>query len=129
LNQTSILIGSQLGVMVLTTIVGATALSTYRESLEGLGASRVEAAAREFERLLRAIDTPDFAPIAGALDPAAIARYASSFTSGVAAGLAAAGLLALAAALVTWLGMRAEEPLSSRYDYLEERSRSDAAHG
>jgi len=126
LNQTSILIGSQLGVMVLTTVVGATALSTYRASLEGLEPEAVAAAARDFERLLRAIDTPDFAPIAGALDPASIERYSSSFTTGVATGLVAAGLLALVAAMVTWLGMRSDEPLSSRYDYLEERSRPDA---
>ncbi len=126
LNQTSILIGSQLGVMVLTTVVGSTALSTYRASREGVA---VEAAVRDFERLLRAIDTPDFAPIAGALDPASIERYASSFTAGVAAGLVAAGLLALAAAVVTWLGMRGNEPLSSRFDYLEERSGDNASLG
>ena len=122
LNQTSILIGSQLGVMVLTTVIGATALSTYRTNLDGLGEAEAAARAQEFERLLRAIDTPDFAPMAAHLDLDAIERYASAFTAGVATGLVTAGLLALTVAAVTWLGMRGDAPLSSRYDYLEERS-------
>lgn len=108
--------------MVLTIVVGATALATYRAGADGLDPALVETGAEELERVLRAIDTPDFAPLVVGLTPDAIERYSAAFRAGAEAGLVAAGLLALAGAVITWLGMRGDEPLSSRYDYLEERT-------
>jgi MFS transporter, DHA2 family, multidrug resistance protein len=120
LNQTSILVGAQLGVLVLTTVVGRTALSAYRASVETADPAAVEAAVSAFERLLRAIETPEFAPIVASLSPDQIERYSAAFASGIGSGLLAAGLLALAGAAVTWFGMSLDDPLMLRWGYRDE---------
>ena len=120
LNQVSILVGSQLGILVLTTVVGRAALSEFRASVETTNPTAAEAVVSTFETLLRAIETPEFAPIVATLSPELIERYGAAFASGIASGLLAAGLLALAGAVVTWFGMSLDDPLMLRWDYRDE---------
>ena len=121
LNQVSIIIGSQLGIVLMSSIVVRAALSTFRDSVATLPPGAAAVAVDQFEQFLRAIGTSEFAPLLADLDPATIASYGPVYASAVSFGLVVVGLVGLAGAVVCWFGVGPGGPLISRWEYREER--------
>jgi MFS family permease len=121
LNQVSIIIGSQLGIVLMSSIVVRAALSTFRDSVATMPPGAAAVAVDQFEQFLRAIGTSEFAPLLADLDPATIASYGPVYASAVSFGLVVVGLVGLAGAVVCWFGVGPGGPLISRWEYREER--------
>ncbi len=121
LNQTSILVGTQLGILTATTVAAQVAGDTFRASLAGRAPADVAAAMDGFGSFLAAVGTSQFRDVLGSFEGGVAVDYAAAYAAGVSASMALVGIVALAGAVVTWLALGSGGPLTSVYDHRDER--------
>jgi MFS family permease len=128
INETSVGLGSRIGVIFAITVVATTALDSARSKAAG----RPDAAelVEEFRHALEAVGTPRFREIIGvALDGADTLKrqaYASAYIDGVELALIASGVVGILGAVLAWFLLGKRDPLHTVFDMQDERD-SDPA--
>jgi MFS transporter, DHA2 family, multidrug resistance protein len=122
LNETSITVGSRIGIVFVTAIVAQTALDAYAASVAGLSAADAERAIAMFRDALVAVGTPAFNQVIATVSAADIAPYVEAYASGVHAALAFCGLVALLGGAISWGLLGRREALQTVYDHHDERA-------
>ena len=120
LNQTSITVGTQLGLVVVTSVVAQVAIDTFGRSVAtALTPAEQPAAVAKFTDLLNAIGTSSFGTLVGDASPRGLAAAGSAYAAGVSASMAIAGAAALAGAVVCWFGIGRRARLISIFDHAD----------
>jgi hypothetical protein len=122
LNETSILIGSRIGIVLVTAVVAQTALGAYADSVAGLPAAEAERAVAAFRDVLVAVGTPAFNQVVAGLDPADVAPYVDAYVSGLHAALTLCGLVAVVGGGVAGALIGRGRALTTVYDHVDERA-------
>jgi MFS transporter, DHA2 family, methylenomycin A resistance protein len=126
LNQTSIVMGSQLGILIASSIVGVTTLAAFEASASRLQPAELQASLAQLSELMQAIGTTYFAPLVTEVAEALRVEYRAAFGAGIIAAFLASGTLSLIGAVISFLGIPRAEPLVLRWHYREERPERDA---
>jgi hypothetical protein len=126
LNEASVLVGSRIGLAVLTALITERALAIYAGTLGNVDPGPRDAAVATFRDVLVAVGTPGFAGVAGSVSPTDVAAYIGAVVEAYRLSLVGTGLLALAAAPIAWIALGARDPLSTVWDHLDERGEAVA---
>jgi hypothetical protein len=103
LNQTSITVGTQLGLVVVTSVVAKVAIDSFsRSAATALAPADQPAAIAKFTDLLNAIGTSSFGTLVGDASPRGLEAAGTAYAAGVSASMAIAGVAAL---IVCWFGI------------------------
>jgi len=119
LNQTSLVVGGQLGVAGITALVGSAAVTAFAAALPG--GVDPGGAVDGFRSFMLAIGTSEFGEIVSGLSTTDIAQYGGAFAAGVQAALTFVGFGALIAAAICWVAMGGPAPVNSIWELREER--------
>lgn len=122
LNETSIGVGSRIGIVLVTAVVAQVALDAYASTVAGLPAADAERAVATFREVLVAVGTPAFNEVVAGLSPADVAPYVDAYMAGLHAALALCGLVAVVGGALAWLLIGRREALTTVYDLQEERA-------
>jgi MFS family permease len=124
LNEGSLALGVRAGLVLSTTMIAALALDQYAETLAGATNAVIDAALAGFSEVLAAIGLPAYALLISELDPADAFAYGNSYILAVRTVFVSVGVLTLVAAAGTWFLVGRRDPLSTVWDYRDERSTS-----
>ena len=127
LNEASLLVGSRIGLAVLTAIITERALAIYAGSLGSIDPGARDAAVAAFRNVLVAIGTPSISQVAASVTAADVAAFASAFVSAFRESLAGTGVLALVSAPLAWIALGARDPLTTQWEHLDERAEAATA--
>jgi MFS family permease len=121
LNETSLLVGSRIGIVLVTAVVAQTALDAYATSVSGLPAGEAERAIATFRDVLVAVGTPAFNQVVAGLDPANVAPYLDAYLAGLHAALTLCGLVAVVGGTLAFALIGRGSALTTVYDHADER--------
>ncbi len=119
LNQTSLVVGTQVGVAGVTALVGAAAIASYTASLPT--GTDVASFVEVFHSFLLAIGTSEFGQIVGGLSTSTSAAYGAAFTAGVQSAMTAIGIASIVVAVICWLALAGSSTVNSIWDLRDER--------
>ena len=122
LNQTSILVGTQLGILVATTTTAEVATATFQATLSGRSSADASSALDGFRAFLSAVGTSQFQDVLGSFQGGVASDYATAYASGIAASMTLVGVVAVLGAAATWFALGSSGPLTSIYEHRDERS-------
>jgi MFS family permease len=122
LNETSLAVGSRIGIVLVTAVVAQTAIDAYATSVAGLPAAAAAEAVARFRDVLVAVGTPAFSQIAAALSTADIRPYTDAYLAGVQAALELCGLVAVIGGMAATLLIGRRDALTTVYDHYDERT-------
>lgn len=123
LNQTSITVGTQLGLVIVTSVVAQVAIDTFGRSVaRALAPADQPAAIAKFTDLLNAIGTSSFGTLVGDASQKGLQAAGSAYAAGVSASMAIAGAAALIGAVVCWFGIGQRARLVTVFDHRDERN-------
>lgn len=119
LNETSVSLGSKVGIIVSTTVLTGVALDSLRQSVQGIsdGAAIVD---RFYETLL-ALGTPSFGELVGGASLAQHAANRLAYVDGVQAALVVSGIVAIGGAILAGILIGREQPLGTVFEMKDER--------
>ena len=126
LNQTSIVIGSQLGILIASSIVGVTTLAAFEAGAGELPPAELQASLAQLTELLQAIGTAYFTPLVAEVSAGLRGEYQAAFGVGITLAFVASGGLALLGAVISFLGIPRGKPLALLWHYREEGDERDA---
>jgi MFS family permease len=121
LNQTSLLVGSQLGVAVVTTLITVFATNEMHDQVASLPAPQQADLLAQFTTFFQALGTATFGAIVDTLDAATVAQFGAAYAAGLASAVAIMGTVTVIAAVVSWLGMGRSEAVVSVWEHRDER--------
>jgi hypothetical protein len=122
LNESSIAVGTRVGIVLVTVIVAETALATYAASVVALPADEAQRAVSSFQDLLIAVGTPAFSQVASAVNEADVRPYLDAYLSGLRAAFAFGGLVAVIGGAIAWLALGRRDPLATVWEHRDERA-------
>jgi MFS family permease len=122
LNETSIGVGSRIGIVLVTAVVAQTALDAFASSVAALPAADAESAIAAFREVLVAIGTPAFNQVVAGLSVADVAPYVDAYMAGLHAALGLCGLVAVVGGALAWALIGRRDALTTVYDLHEERA-------
>ena len=121
LNQTSITVGTELGLVIVTSVVARVAIDTFGRSIATAVAPADQAAAMaKFTDLLNAIGTSSFGTLVGDASQKGLEAAGSAYAAGVSASMAIAGATALFGAVVCWFGIGQRARLIAVYEHADQ---------
>jgi hypothetical protein len=129
LNEASVLVGSRIGLAVLTSVITQRALDIYGGSITGLDPAQQTSLLASFRDVLAAIGLPGVDQVLGTVSPTDLAAYASAAVQAYQQSLVGTGVLALVAAPIAWIALGPRDPLATVYDHREERIEPAASAG
>ena len=137
LNEASLAVGNRIGIVLVTAIVAAVALSTYDASVAGLPTAAAGEARQRFADVLYAVGTPSFPALARAIQPDLVTGYLDAYVAGVRTALLLGGAAAVLGGVVAWFGLgrrdplatRGSDPMASVYEHRDERVAVEAVSG
>jgi len=121
LNQTSLLVGSQLGVAVVTTLVATFSTQHLHDQLASTPSAQQTSTLADFATYLQAVGTATFGSVIDSLDPALTAQFGAAYGAGLAAAIAIMGGVTVIGAVIAWLGMGRSEAVVSVWEHRDER--------
>jgi MFS family permease len=121
LNESSMAVGSRLGIVLVTAVVAQVAISNYSGSVAGLPAADAESAIAAFRTVLVAVGTPNFTHVAAAVGSADVQPYLAAYTAGIDAAFAFCGVVGIVGGVIALLAFGAEDPLKTVWEYRDER--------
>ena len=121
LNQTSLLVGSQLGVAVVTTLITVFSTNQMHLQVAALPPAQQTDTLAQFATFLQALGTSSFGVVMDAFDSALVAQFGQAYAAGIAAAIAIMGTVTVIAAVVAWLGMGRSEAVVSVWEHRDER--------
>jgi MFS family permease len=122
LNETSVSVGSRLGIVLVTAVVAQTALSAFSSSVAGLPAAEAQAAIAQFQQVLVAVNTPSFNQVVAGLQGVDVTPYLDAYLAGIHLALGLCGLVAVVGGAVAWALIGRRDALTTVYDHSEERT-------
>jgi DHA2 family methylenomycin A resistance protein-like MFS transporter len=122
LNETSITVGSRIGIVLVTAVVAQTALDAYATSVAGLPVAEAERALAAFREVLVAVNTPAFNQVVAGLQGVDVAPYLDAYLAGLHAALWLCGLVAVVGGAVAWALVGRRDALTTVYDHVDERT-------
>ncbi len=122
LNQTSLLVGSQLGVAVVTTLTALFATDELRNLIASSPTTDQTTTLAGFTSYLQAVGTSTFGGVVDTLDTAQVAQFSAAYGAGLAAAIAIMGGVTIIASIVAWLGMGRSEAVVSVWEHRDERT-------
>ena len=122
LNQTSLVVGGQIGVSLVTTLVTTAAVASFTERAQSTPGVDVASEVSGFKSFLDAISTAQFGDVIAELPHATKVDFAVSYAAGVGSAMTTIGLIALAGAVVVWFAMGPKAPLTSVWEHRDERA-------
>jgi MFS family permease len=126
LNESSISVGTRIGIVLVTALVAEQALATYTASVAGLPLDEAQRGISTFRDLLTAIGTPSFSQVASAIGPADIQPYVEAYAAGVRVAYALGGLVAVIGGVVAWIALGRRDPLTTVWEHADERESTPA---
>ncbi len=120
-NETSIAIGSRIGVITVTAVVARVAVETYAASLRGLPTADAAKAVADFQQIVVTVGSSAFHGQLTGIDPATLSSYGVAYAAGVATALRLIGLLAIGSSVLAWFGLGRRAPLTSVWEHRDER--------
>ena len=124
LNETSIAVGSRIGIVLVTAVVAQTAIGAFTASVAGLPAAEAEAAIARFREILVAVNTPAFNQVVAGLAGMDVTPYLDAYLAGLHAALDLCGLVAIVGGAVAWALLGRRDALTTVYDHVDERTAS-----
>jgi MFS transporter, DHA2 family, methylenomycin A resistance protein len=121
LNQTSLLIGSQLGVAVVTTLVATFSTQELHNQLASTSSADQATTLADFATYLQAVGTSTFGSVIDSLDPALTAQFGAAYGAGLAVAIAFMGGVTMVGAVIAWLGMGRSDAVVSVWEHRDER--------
>lgn len=121
LNQSSLMVGGQIGVAAVTAIVSDAALTAFSRSPDATTASDPASVTAAFKQFLDAIGTTTMGEAISSLEGALRSGYAAAYASGVSQALATVGTASLVVAAICWFAMGHRAPLTSVWEHRDER--------
>jgi hypothetical protein len=121
LNESSIVVGTRVGIVLVTVIVAETALASYAASVVALPADEAQRAISSFRDVLIAVGTPAFGQVASAVSEADVRPYLDAYLAGVHAAFAFGGLVAVSGGAIAWLALGRRDPLATVWEHRDER--------
>ena len=122
LNETSVSVGSRIGIVLVTAVVSQAAISAYASSVAGLPAADAEAAIAQFRAILVAVNTPSFNQVVAGLAGVDVTPYLDAYLVGVHLALVLCGLVAVVGGAAAWALIGRRDALTTVYDHAEERA-------
>ena len=122
LNESSILVGSRIGIVFVTAIVAQVALSTYSASLAGLPAADAADAVAAFRTVLLAVGTPSFNQVATTIGSADIRPYLEAYASGLSYAFFVCGVVGVIGGVIALLAFGHQDPLKTVWENRDERA-------
>ena len=126
LNQTSLLVGSQLGVVVVTTLIGVFSTRQLESQITSSTAADHDATLSQFSSFLQAIGTSSFGAFVEDISSTTASLFADAFGVGLAVAVAIMGAVTVLASVLAWLGMGRSEAVVSVWEHRDERPGSVA---
>jgi hypothetical protein len=127
LNESSIAVGSRIGIVLVSAIVAQVALSTYTDSVAGLPAGDATAAIAAFRTVLVAVGTPSFTQVAATVASADIRPYLEAYTAGLNFAFLFCGVVGVVGGIIALLALGRQDPLKTVWDSQDERASTDVA--
>lgn len=121
LNQSSLMVGAQIGVAAVTAIVSDAAVAAFARSTQASGGDQANALAG-FRAFVDAVGTSTMGEAIANLGDALRVGYADAYAAGVSQALAMVGTVSLLAAAVCWFAMGERAPLTSVWEHRDERT-------
>ena len=121
LNQTSLLVGSNLGVAVVTTLIAVFATNDMHHQLASMPPAQQTETLSQFADYLLAVGTSTFGSVVDDMNSALAAQFGAAFGNGVAAAIAVMGGITVVASVIAWLGMGRSEAVVSVWEHRDER--------
>jgi hypothetical protein len=122
LNQTSITVGTELGLVIVTSVVAQVAIATFSGSIATEAPSDQAAMMTKFMEVLNAIGTSGFGTLVAGISEEGLTVGGGAYAAGVSASMAIAGAAALIGSVVCWFGIGRRDRLVAVYDLRDERS-------
>jgi MFS family permease len=126
LNETSIAVGSRIGIVLVTAIVAQASLDAYAASVASLPTADAERALGMFRDVLVAVGTPSWNQVASGIAAADIQPYVAAYAAGVHSALAFCGLVAVVGGALAWAMLGSRDALQTVYDHHDERAATTA---
>lgn len=120
LNESSVAVGSRIGIVIVSGIVAQVAISTYTSSVAGQPGA--DAAIAAFHTVLVAIGTPAFAQIATTIGAADIRPYVDAYTAGVVYAFVVCGVVGVIGGIIALVAFGRQDPLGTVWDNRDERT-------
>lgn len=120
LNQSSLMLGGQIGVAAVTAMVGGAALQSFTRTAQATGGD-VDTAVSGFKGFIDAVGTSTMGQTIAGLSDTLKDGYGAAYAAGVSQALATVGVAALIGGLVCWLLMGSSVPLTSVWEHRDER--------
>ena len=122
LNESSVAVGSRIGIVVVSAIVAQFAIGSYSASVAGLPPADAAAAIAAFRNVLVAVGTPSFSHVATTVGPADIRPYLDAYTAGLNVAFLFCGLVGVIGGAVALLAFGPQDPLKTVWDNQDERA-------
>jgi hypothetical protein len=122
LNETSVSVGSRIGIVLVTAVVAQTAISAFSSSVAGLPAGEAQAAIAQFQAVLVAVNTPSFNQVVAGLSGVDVTPYLDAYLVGIHLALGLCGLVAVVGGAAAWALIGRRDALTTVYDHSEERT-------
>ena len=121
LNESSMTVGSRLGIVLVSAVVAQVALAHYSTSVIGLPAADAATAIEAFRTVLVAVGTPSFTAVASAVSAADVRPYLDAYTAGVDAAFIVCGVVGVVGGAIALVAFGGEDPLKTVWEFKEER--------
>lgn len=119
LNETSVSLGSRVGIIVSTTVLTSVALDSLRQTVQGI--PDVEAMVDGFYGILLALGTPSFGELVGGASLAQHAANRVAYVDGVQVALVVSGIVAIGGAILAGILIGKKQPLGTVFEMKDER--------
>jgi MFS family permease len=121
LNESSMTVGSRLGIVLVSAVVAQVAMTHYSASVAGLPTAEAAAATDAFRTVLVAVGTPSFTAVATAVGSADIQPYLDAYTAGLDYAFIVCGVVGVIGGLIALVAFGGQDPLRTVWDYRDER--------
>ncbi len=121
LNESSISVGSRIGIVLVNATAAQVAMSAYSASVAGLPPADANAAIAAFRTVLVAVGTPSFTQVATTVKSADIRPYVDAYTAGLHDAFLFCGVIGILGGIIALLAIGAQDPLRTVWETRDER--------
>jgi MFS family permease len=122
LNESSISVGSRIGIVLVNATTTQIALAAYATSVAGLPSADANAAIAAFRTVLIAVGTPSFAQVASSVHQADVRPYLEAYTTGLVDAFVFCGIVGVVGGVIALLAFGRQDPLKTVWETRDERA-------
>lgn len=121
LNESSMTVGSRIGIVIVSAVVAQVAIAHYTDSVAGLPAAQAAAAIDAFRNVLVSVGTPSFAAAVATVGAADLQPYLDAYTAGLDFAFVVCGIVGVIGGAIALLAFGGEDPLKTVWEFHDER--------